>query len=176
MKKKKNQKNKQPHTPNSVNSSMCNDNRVNKQHLSSCFKGPVRAKPSSSRIKLRVWAVVTTFYYSTSYTSLEPSGTSHDFLIKTIFPSILRIAIRLKEERILFSSPEPSLSLQQATPEIGGTLHCSLHCYSRTLTLACVVSMALEHPTEAFHFLSSSSKAPWNFPNWVSSSGVFKTS
>lgn len=88
---------------------MCNDSRVNKQHIrSSCSKAPVKAKPSFSMTKLHVWAVVTTFYYSTSYTLLEPSGTSHDFLIKTIFSEYLRIAIRLKEERIFFSPCYPS--------------------------------------------------------------------
>lgn len=157
---------------------MCNDSRVNKQHIrSSCSKAPVKAKPSFSMTKLHVWAVVTTFFYITSYSLLEPSGTSHDFLIKTIFSEYLRIAIRLKEERLLFSSPEPSLHATPAMRGMGGSLCCSLHCYSRALTLPCAVSMALERPTDALHFLSSSSssKAHYNYPNRLSSSGVFTT-
>ena len=83
--------------------------RVKKQHVRNCcFKGPVKTEPSFSRIKLRVWAVVTTFYYSTSYTLLEPSGTSHDSSDENYFPEYLRIAMRLMVERILLTPPEPS--------------------------------------------------------------------
>lgn len=83
--------------------------RVKKQHIRNwCFKGPVKTKPSFSRIKLHAWAAVTTFYYSTSYTLLEPSGTSHDFSDQNYFPEYLRIAVRLIVERILFIPTEPS--------------------------------------------------------------------
>lgn len=88
--------------------------RVNKQHIrSSCFKGPVKAKPSFSRIKLHVWAVVTTFYYSTSYILLEPSGTSHDFLIKTISLSIWGLPLGSWQKEYSFPPLSPRSMLPQ---------------------------------------------------------------
>lgn len=49
------------------------------------------------------------------------------------------------------------LSLQQG---MWGTLHCSLHCYSRTPPLPCAFSMALEHPTAALQSLSRTPPLP----------------
>lgn len=111
--------------------------RVKKQHVRNwCFKGPVKTKPSFSRIKLHVWAVVTTFYYSTSYTLLEPSGTSHGFSDQNYFPEYLRTAMRLMIERILFIPPEPSPCATSACSSPGiwwGRPH---HSYSRNTNIA----------------------------------------
>lgn len=83
--------------------------RVKNQHVRNwCFQGPVKAKPSFSRINPHVWAVATTFYYSTSYTLFESSSISHDFSDQNCFPEYLRIAMGLMVERIFFIPPEPS--------------------------------------------------------------------
>ena len=143
--------------------------RMKKQHLRNwCFKRPVKAKPSFSSKKLHVWAAVTTIYYSTSYTLIEPSGASHDFSDQNYFPEYLRIAVRLTVERKLFIPREPSPRTTPACSSPGKW------CYSRNTNIAVwLFPWPWNTSTEALHPPSSSGKAEYSIPNWLSSSGVF---
>lgn len=59
---------------------------------------------------------------------------------------------------------------------MGETLGCSHHCYNRNTNIA---TWLFPWPWNTFmaalHPLSSSSKAEYNIPNWLSSSGIFTT-